>query len=279
MTEQRARDLFLDWQRGSISRLDAEALSAFLAANPSIKREFQENQSTLEALDFMPLPKPSPKLRAGVFAAIEAEKRLLRAAPSALPAAAPQNASRRLRWFWPVQAFAASALLALGFFFGERHPAVPSNAAASDNVALEEKIAGLEKQVTSMGRLVGYSLVQQQQRPTSDRLRTVLASASIDNPPDHVINDLIGALELDPSANVRLNALEALYPHAQQEIVRASVLESLPREQSPVVQVAIIDFLVATQDHDATTALEKISSSVAADQNVRNAARRALAQL
>ena len=106
-----------------------------------------------------------------------------------------------------------------------------------------------------------------------------LTSATLENPNDKVLNDLIGSLALDPSANVRLRALEALYPHADQEVVRAGVLASLPREQNPLVQVSMIDFLAAARDREAAPALEKISASDSADPSVRDAAKRALTQL
>jgi hypothetical protein len=127
-----------------------------------------------------------------------------------------------------------------------------------------------------MGQLVGYSLLQQQQHSAYDRLEGVLATAAEPRPNAKAIDDLIATLVLDPSVNVRLNALEALYGHADQDVVRTAVLVSLPREPSPLVQVAMIDFLTATRDGQAGPALQRLSASDTADPNVRDAARRAL---
>jgi hypothetical protein len=129
-----------------------------------------------------------------------------------------------------------------------------------------------------MNQLVAASF-KDQQRPANDRLKTVLTSATQENPSDRLINELIASLALDSSANVRLQALEALYPYASREVVRAAVLTSLPRESSPLVQVSMIDFLAAARDHEAKPALEKMTTSEAVDVNVRTAAKRALAQL
>jgi hypothetical protein len=73
--------------------------------------------------------------------------------------------------------------------------------------------------------------------------------------------------------------LDALYPHAEQQLVRAGVLASLPREQNAMVQVAMIDFLVAARDRDATSELEKLARNESIDRVVRDAAKRGLAQL
>jgi hypothetical protein len=94
-----------------------------------------------------------------------------------------------------------------------------------------------------------------------------------------VLNQLISALALDPSTNVRLSALEALYPYADRDVVRAGVLASLPRESSPLVQVSMIDFLVAARDREASPALQQLVRSDQIDQSVREAAKRALVQL
>jgi hypothetical protein len=93
-----------------------------------------------------------------------------------------------------------------------------------------------------------------------------------------VLTQLIGALALDPSTNVRLTALESLYPHADREVVRAGVLASLAREQNPLVQVAMIDFLVAARDSEAVQTFQTLANSTDTDRSVKEAARRAIAQ-
>ncbi len=255
----------------------ARDLRAHLAACPECERELAALSQTLCALDAMPAPSPTPRLRARVYAAIAAEQHALRSAP-AIAAARPA----RPLWSRLVQPLAAAALLALGFTLGTRQAPAPTQApvpAAPFDSATQRELAELRRKVDSMGQLVGYSILQQQSRSSNDRLRGVLTSAAVAQPDDKTINDLVGALALDPSANVRLNALEALYPHADLEVVRAGVLSSLPREQSPVVQISMIDFLAATRDREAAPALRKLSDNNQADLNVRAAAKRALGQL
>jgi HEAT repeats/Putative zinc-finger len=249
----------------------ASEIHAHLDGCAACRREFTTLSQTLAALDAMPAPAPSPRLRAKVYAAIAAEQQMLRTAPAAGAISSPSP--QRPRWFWLVQPLAAAALLALGFAFGHRSAPTPADPAT------QRELAALRTKVDSMSQLVGYSLLQQQSRSSNERLRGVLTSANIENPDNRIINDLIGALALDPSTNVRLSALEALYPHADQEVVRAGVLTSLPREQSPLVQVSMIDFLVAARDREAAPTLQKLSNNSQIDRDVREAAQRALNQL
>lgn len=251
---------------------------AHLAGCPDCQRELAAFRQTLNALDTMPTPSPSPRLRRNFYAMLEQEKQA-----AATPAPAPARESHRVHvpiWAWIFAPVSAAALVVLSFIAGQRSvPAAAPAAPAAETVALREEIKSLQSQVAKMGQLVGYSLLQQQSKPATDRLRGVLTSATLENPNDKVLNDLIGALATDPSANVRLRALEALYQHANQDVVRAGVLASLTREQNPLVQVSMIDFLAAARDREAAPTLEKLATSEAADRSVRDAAKRALTQL
>ena len=139
--------------------------------------------------------------------------------------------------------------------------------------ALREQISQQRQQLDKMTTLVGYSILQQQQNPANERLRDVLAAARSENVNDKVLDDLIQALTLDPNANVRLRPIEALYPHAERATVRAGILAQLPREQNPLVQIELIDFVATAQDREATPVLERISADETANLAVRNAAK------
>jgi len=284
MTCQSARDHFpelLDPRTPAAAHADVRE---HLANCPACERELAALRRTAHALDALPVSPPSPRLRQNFYALLAAEK----GTPPSI-AVAPAKSLHRggfLRWFFaPV---AALALTLLGFVAGTRYATTPAPtpvspdraiAAEADAATAHRKIAELERKLDTMGQLVGYSILQQQ-RPTHDRLRGVLRSASSasENPDDRVINELISALAFDPSINVRLRAIEALFPHADHEVVRAGVLASLSREQNPLVQVSMIDFLTEAGDTEARPALEKISLSESTDRSVRDAARRALAQ-
>ncbi len=281
MNCQTARTTFPEMLDPRTSANEHSEARAHLAGCSECQREFAALAQTLSALDTLPTQTPSARLRKEFYALLDEEK--YSAASVSLPAAreARVRGTRILRWvFLPL---AGATLAVVGFVAGMRYaPQVSTSApvAAIADAAAHRKIAELEKKMDTMGQLVGYSLLQQQQRPTNDRLRRVLTSASSasEHPDDAVINELISALALDPNANVRLRAVDALFPHAEQEVVRAGILASLAREQNPLVQVSMIDFLTAARDVEARPALEKLSLSESSDRSVRDAARRALTQ-
>ncbi len=283
MTCQHARDHFPELLDPRTAATAHREVRSHLASCPACQHEFAAISRTAHVLDALPVSPPSPRLRQNFYALLDAEK----AGSSSIPFAAAKP-SRRFGFIrWIVAPVAAVALALLSFVAGTRYTPAPAPiapdraiAAEADATTAHRKIAELERKLDTMGQLVGYSILQQQQRPTHDRLRGVLRSASSasENPDDQVINELISALAFDPSINVRLRAIEALFPHADQDVVRAGVLASLSREQNPLVQVSMIDFLTEAGDTEARPALEKISLSESTDRSVRDAARRALAQ-
>lgn len=252
--------------------LTTDAVRSHVAGCPDCQREFDELRLTLGALDALPAAKPSPRLRENFYAMLEEEKH--HAASVQRAVARPRK--RKFHWSWLLSPIAACCLLAIGFIAGQRNAPAPAPSAEQDD-ATKRQIAELQQKVDSMGQLVGYSLLQQQ--PANQRLKGVLAAQDLASPNEQVITQLISALALDPSTNVRLTALESLYPHAEKDVVRAGVLASLEREQNPLVQVAMIDFLVAARDREAVSTFEQLSRRDNINTSVRDAARRALAQL
>jgi len=278
MNCSRARDLIPDLAAGSLdSKLEAE-VRAHIQGCPACAEDLQSLTQTLNLLDAMPTPKPSSRVRQSVYAAIEQEKRAVASSPVSKP-----KSARRSLLFWILQPVAACALIALGFLVGERHEAAtaalpvatPASVAKADP-STQQQIAALQEKVDTMTQLVGYSLAK---NSTNDRIAKVLTTGATLKPGEQVINNLITTMTLDPSANVRLNAVEALYAHADDPLVKAAVVSSLTHEASPIVQLALIDFVVGAHDHEAIPELQKLLSSEQTDTNVRDAAKTAIPQL
>ncbi len=273
MNCQRVQESFLDYQDGLLSPADAGAVRDHLKTCLDCQREWAGLQEISLKLDRLPPAAPSPRVRDRFYAMLETHRR---PADSRSPFVAMRSRLDRifsaLMPARPALQFAlACAMLAAGLLFGARylHPAPDS--------ATEKRIAELQTKVDSMAPLVTYSVLQQES--TTERLRTILATLDLKHNDQRVVSGLLASLAFDPSVNVRLSALEALYPHADQPAVRSAVTASLPREPSPLVQVTMIDFLAATRDPAAFSTIEGVSRNQNLNPAVREAARRALAQL
>lgn len=273
MNCSQAQERFSELLDDRLSERDTAEVRAHLANCPDCQREYSSLAQTLAALDHLPNAQPEPRLRANFYAMLEEEKNSAASIRAAV--VRRRHAARMNLWRWILSPVAAAAIALAGFHFGSRY-STPATAPVTDD-ATKRELAEMRAKLESIDQLVGISLLQQ--RSTSERLQTVLATLDQKNPDRKMLSNLIGALALDPSVNVRLSALDALYPHADQSIVRSGVLASLPRESNPLVQVAMIDFLVAARDRDAAPELERLARNQTIDRAVREAAQRGLAQL
>jgi HEAT repeat protein len=80
----------------------------------------------------------------------------------------------------------------------------------------------------------------------------------VQDPDPSLIAALLDTLDNDPSVNVRLSAVDALYLFSGREQVKAALSASLARQTSPLVQIALIDLLVSLKEKQAATALKKL---------------------
>jgi HEAT repeats/Putative zinc-finger len=265
MNCQSCRERMAELADAKLDEKNAAEARAHIEGCAECREEFESLGRTLAALDTLPTSAPSHRLRAAVMGHIETEKLTQRNRAhwaSSIRTAASEREERRPRWVPAIlQVLGVCALVLVGFFLGER-------------TATERQLAALRVRVDTMGQLVEQSVLQK--RTTGDRLETVLTAGTVKKPDERVIDGLINSMAFDPSVNVRLNALTELYSHADQEVVRAGVLACLPRETNPLVQVSMIDFLVATKAREASPVLTKLSADPKADDDVRDSARRAI---
>jgi anti-sigma factor RsiW len=169
----------------------------------------------------------------------------------------------------PVGAVAWSiALLVIGGTIGLQLGGTKAN--SQDLAALHSELAG-------MRQLVALSMLQQQS--ASQRLEGVSWTRREDRLDPQVLSALKHTLRNDPSVDVRLAALDALIRHSAQPQVRSSVVDALQEQQSPLVQVALIDQLVEWREPQAAQHLEKLRHSPNLNPTVRQRADWAIGKL
>jgi anti-sigma factor RsiW len=191
--------------------------------------------------------------------------------------AAPQSATTKPAWNfieWLRSPFGAvawsAALLLIGLYVGT-HLNNRTTTASSD------EIASLHAEVTSMRQLVALSMLQQQS--ASERLQGVSWSTREDHLDPQVQAALMRTLRSDGSVDVRLAALDALSRHSSQPLVRKNVLDALQDQQSPLVQVAMIDQLTEWRDPGAAQHLKLLEQTPNLNPAVKQRAEWALAKL
>ena len=127
------------------------------------------------------------------------------------------------------QAAFSAALLLLGVLLGT---------GLTGSQGSSGEIDELRAEVETMSRVVAVSLLQHQS--ASERLRAVSWSRMAGGDVD-VLTALLDSARADPNVNVRLAAIDALAAYADQGSVRSSLIDTLEVEESPLVQLAVLE--------------------------------------
>ena len=135
----------------------------------------------------------------------------------------------------------------------------------------------LREEVRNTRQLVALSLMQQQS--ASERLKGVDYSYRIPQPDPKVLLALLHAVNYDQNVNVRLAALDALHSSAANDMVRHGLIESVDRQTSPLMQIALIDLLVDIREKAAAGELQALVKEAGLNPEVRERAEWALEKL
>jgi HEAT repeat protein len=233
------------------------------------RREADGLDATWRLLGAIDAPVPdSDRMRARLDAVIDA---LEHAQPSAPRRWLPRRGFGGGNRFY-VEGVSAAAILLVGIAIGRF--VMPDRTPPADSVF---EIAAMRGEMRELREMVSLSLMQQQS--ASDRLKGVTWTGRLDRPSGEVISALVDALMHDPNVNVRLATIDALERFASREDVRRATIEAVGRQMSPLVQIALIDFLVKANERQSAPTLRRLAQDPQVNDAVRSRAAWGLQQL
>jgi len=246
--------------------LDFE-FQAHLVDCPACREEWNLARSAWETLDLLPVPEPSRAVRDRFYQALETYDR----AHHQERAVKPKQASRWLAW-WPMHPglqFGLSAMLLVvgitaGYELGGRERS-------------HAEVSQLRGEVSNMRQLVTLSLLQQQS--ASDRLRGVSWSYRVEQSDTEVLSALLHAVNQDQNVSVRLAAVDALRNFGDSPVARKGITQSLLKQSSPMLQIALVDLLVELHERPAVQAIRMLLATPDLDPSVKKKVEWALQQL
>jgi hypothetical protein len=172
-----------------------------------------------------------------------------------------------------LQGLAAAAMLFIGVAIGRFAPF--TSARTSGDATAE--LAAVRTEMRELREMVSLSLMQQQS--ASDRLKGVTWTGQLDRPSGEVVSALLDVLMHDPNVNVRLATIDALERFASRDDVRHAAIDAVDRQASPLVQIALIDFLVNTNERQSAPTLRRLAENPQVNGAVRARAAWGLQQL
>ena len=204
-------------------------------------------------------PEPSERLRANVYDMIQ---------PAPTPPA-------RTRWFaeggstWALFRLAGAALLlllgvALGFWL---RPAP----------AYQDQLHTLTGEVQRMREMMVLTLLEQPS--ATQRLKAVSISTELSQTDEKIYEALLKTLNQDPQVNVRLAALDALLGYADQPLVRQGLIEAIPQQDSPLVQITLAEMMVQLQEKRSVDELRQLLDQQSLNEDAEQEIKKSIQQL
>jgi hypothetical protein len=255
MNCEEARTQFVDYWRGTLENAGGE-FDDHLASCERCRAEAQDLKDLWGTLGSMPEEDPSLGMRTRFYDSLRSFRQ--------------QEAERRQRFWWvrhpAFQAACAVAILVIGVAAGYL-------ARGRDTV----EVSQLRGEVYNMRQLVALSLLQQQS--ASDRLRGVNFAYRVEQSDPQVLSALLTTVNHDPNTNVRLAAVDALRNFTDNPIGRKGLVQALAKQESPLVQIAIVDQIVELHEKSAAPAVQFLLASENLNPEVKQRAQWALKQL
>jgi hypothetical protein len=256
-------ELVTELLAGRLDPATRERAIAHVDSCSACRIELGDLGAVWRGLESMQLPEPDPAMKARFMDVLEAYKLgMFNATP-------PKS-----RWAWwpahPVWQTVLAASLLVGGILGGRFLLQPRGGG-------NPQIAQLEGQVENLRQLVTLSMLQQQS--PSARMRGVNYSYQISQPDAEVEQALLHTVNHDANVNVRLAAVDALTKFASNPQVSRALADSVPIQDSPLVQAALIDLLTQVKDADAAPMLLKLAGDQQTNELVRAKAAEAVKKL
>jgi hypothetical protein len=244
---------------GQLTAAEKETLEGELSRNAALRLELEELRSVWQSLGLIDREQPSAAMRARFYQRLNA-------------VANGQSAASETSWrTWKTgvpQLAAALALFALGLLVGRVSPG---------GTAPGPQIARLRSQVEGLRQTVALSLIDRDS--ATSRLEGISWGSQVQRPDNELLTALLTTLNRDQNINVRLASLDALEKLAYEPTVRKALEQSIPLQQSPLVQIALIDALVHIRDNAASGEFRKLTADEEVNASVRQRAQWGLRKL
>ena len=249
MEKEKLESLIIDYIDNKLDYADRDRVEQELMKNPDAYKLYEELKEVIQVMARASRFEPSRKLQSGFDEMLRQEIKVT-------------NNTKTI-FFQPAfyRAAAAIALLATGVAIGfwiSRHN------------AQQERMAQIEKQLEANKQLM-MSMIENEQS-ASQRIQGVNVAMEINQADDEVVKLLVKTMNEDPNSNVRLAALEALSKFIDEPAVRRALVQSLPVQNDPVVQIPLIQLMVKIREKGVVNDLQRIVDDAETMQVVKDEA-------
>lgn len=246
-------DQLIDYLEGNLTDAEIQQVELELSKSDALRREMEELRQLFQAMDEVPIEQPSEQLSRQFYQFLQLE---------ATKQKEPKREARIFTLPQPMWLVAAAvALLTIGVCFGVLW---------QTNSRQQEQINSLVAEIETTRNAMILSMLQEQS--ASQRIKAVNTAVEQRSANPQVVNALIQTLLQDDNVNVRMKAAEALAFFAHEQQVVTALIQALQTENSPEVQIALIDVLTNLKAPEALDEFKNLMENDALLDVVKNKA-------
>lgn len=246
MKRAKIESMLLEYFSGKIDPERKKHLEKFLMDQGYSSQELKELTNIYNSLDEIPVPEPGQQMTDKFYAMLRNSKDDVQIKKNPF--------GKMLEWlnelnhpkYLPHLAYGLSLMIIgwlIGFWF-------------SSNSEYKEQLNYLNSEIHELKTMMTINMLDQDS-PTA-RIKTINQIKNLSEIDDAIITALLHTLNNDPNLNVRLVTVELLTQFSDNNRVREGLLYSITKQESPLIQMALIDLMVGIKERAAIAQFKEL---------------------
>ena len=232
MNKKKIKDLIMAYLNGALSQEKKAEIKKMLRKEGYNLNRLNEYDNILSDLELFTVPEPKEKMHEGFLSLLEESKRDIRRNELHLKNRRGWGRSIFQAGFPRKFAYGLS-LLVIGWIIG--HWFTPG-------IGYQNQVRALSSEVKDMKKVLMLTMLEQPS--ASKRMKAVNTTYEFEDVDEKIVNALLETLNNDTNVNVRLITVETLSNFTYNAKVRAGLIHSIIKQDSPLVQLALADIML-----------------------------------
>ncbi len=249
--------LMMDYLSDTLEADDRKKFEAFLQDNPDHQKKFAALNQTWDQMNDLNSPEPSTEMDDRFFDMLHTEIEKSK-----------KQKSNSTTWLtslaellWKPQMAYGLLLLGMGLMGGYLF-----NESGNAGTNQTTVVASTDETEEVRGQLV---LTLLDQPSANQRLQGINEVKKIGKIDQSVIKALLQTLNNDANVNVRLAAIESLTNYLDDPMVREGLVQSIVKQESPIIQVTLANLMVALQEKKSIEPFKTLMRTKELDKSVK----------
>ncbi|MFC1607400.1 zf-HC2 domain-containing protein [Candidatus Latescibacterota bacterium] len=261
------KDRLTAYVLGDLDPQEKQLIDEHLTACDECRKEAAGIERVMTQMSDLPEEEPGAGMRLRFYSMLDDYRQEMNSSPVRVPLT--ERLSGMVESWWPskpVFQFAIAAVFLIAGLWAGRMSVGGGNG--------NGELAEMRSEMSEMRQMVTIALMN---RPSaSERLRGVAMSRDVTDPDQQVLTELIRTLNTDSNVSVRLAAVDVARNYVDRDWVRVELVRSLGQQDSPLVQVLLIELLASIREQRASDAFKTLIENQDSIEPVKKRAQKAL---